>query len=340
MNNLREEIGGYFGLDLPEYGALYPQAVHYQSARSALRAVLECQGIHRVWMPAYVCDSVLRAADAAGIEARTYGLDNSLYPSDLPSTLLDDEVVLYVNYFGLCQSVVKRLQTQYLLEHLIIDNSQALFAPHNGELATIYSPRKFAGLPDGGLLLHSSRLSITVPSVEDQGSFERMKYLLLRTSCSAREGYAAFQEARNSLQNLPPMTMSRLTRRLIRSIDWQQVRSRRRDNFAVIAQRLNPMNAIQWLPTDDDVPLCYPLVLRGIDVAAIKAHLTAQNIFTATYWPDALPRLKPGSIEAALAQDTLFLPVDQRLDPTRMEIFVQYILDMLRSLPSDRADQS
>ncbi|WP_051862320.1 aspartate aminotransferase family protein [Ferrovum myxofaciens] len=338
MNHLREEIGGYFGLDLPEHGALYPQALHYQSARSAIRAVLESNGLRRVWMPGYICDSVLRAVEVTGIDISTYRLDDSLYPSDLPDTLSDGEIVLYVNYFGLCQSLVKRLQTHYLPEQLIIDNSHALFAPHNGVLATIYSPRKFAGLPDGGLLLHSPALLITAPSVEDQGSFERMRYLLLRASCSAREGYKAFQEARDSLQNLPPLAMSRLTRRLICSIDWSRVRSRRRDNFALIAEWLNPFNAIRWLPTEEDIPLCYPLVLRGIDVAAVKAQLTAQNIFTATYWPDALPRLKPGSIEATLAQDTLFLPIDQRLDLTRVDSLGQQILAILRTNSFGRKD--
>ncbi|NDU85528.1 MAG: hypothetical protein G3H99_02830 [Ferrovum sp.] len=339
MDNLKEEIGGYFGLDLPEYEALYPQAVHYQSARSAICAVLECNGLQRVWMPGYVCDSVLRAAEMAGIGISTYSIDDSLYPSDLPNTLSDGEVILYVNYFGLCQSVVNRLQKRYLPEQLIIDNSHALFAPHNGVLATIYSPRKFAGLPDGGLLLHSPALIISAPSVEDQGSFERMRYLLVRASCSAREGYKAFQEARDSLQNLPPLAMSRLTRRLICSIDWSWVRSCRRDNFARIAKWLNPINAIRWLPTEEDIPLCYPLVLSGVDVAAVKAHLSAHNVFTATYWPDALPRLKSGTIEAALTQDTLFLPIDQRLDLTRVDSLGQQILAILKTNSFGRKEQ-
>ncbi len=329
MDNPTQAIGGYFGLDLPDYGELYPQAVRYQSARSAIRAVLECNGIRRAWIPAYVCDSVLRAAQEAEVETSTYALDENLDPQQLPYTLADDEVVLYVNFFGLCQSAVTRLQNRVAPEQLIIDNSHALFAPHDNVLATIYSPRKFAGLPDGGLLLHLPALDITAPAVEDTGSFERMKFLLLRMACSAREGYAAFNEARNSLNGLPPLAMSRLTRRLMRSIDWQQVRTRRHDNFAVMTRLLGELNGLHWAPTDADVPLCYPLTLKGRDVSALKASLAAEDIFTATYWPDALPRIHPGSIEATLVHDTLFLPVDQRLDLAQTESTARRVLQLL-----------
>ena len=329
LENPAEAIGGYFGLDLPDFGEPYPQAIRYQSARAAIRAVLECNGIRRAWIPAYVCDSVLCAAQQAGVEVCSYMLDDALYPHQLPATLADDEVVLYVNYFGLCQSAVIRLQTQFPAERLIIDNSHAMFAPHSGVLATVYSPRKFAGLPDGGLLLHSPTLRIIAPVTEDTGSFERMKFLLLRAACSAREGYAAFNEARNSLNGLPPLAMSRLTQRLMRSIDWQQAKVRRHDNFAIMTHMLGDLNRLHWAPTDDDVPLCYPLALQGVDVAAIKASLAAQDIFTATYWPDAMSRIRPGSIEATLVHDTLFLPVDQRLDVAQAEMAARRVLELL-----------
>lgn len=330
MNIPPQAIGGYFGLDLPDHGELYPQAVHYQSARAAIRAVLECNHIRRAWMPAYVCDSVLQAAREAGVETCTYSLDAALDPQDLPSTLTDGDVVLYVNYFGLSQSAIHRLQNRVAAERLIIDNSHALFAPHGNVLATVYSPRKFAGLPDGGLLLHSPALQIIPPVSEDTGSFERMKFLLLRSACSAREGYAAFNEARNSLNGLPPLAMSRLTKRLLRSIDWQHVRTRRRANFAVMKHWFGKLNRLHWAPTDVDIPLCYPLALQGADVSALRASLAAQDIFTATYWPDALPRIRPGSIEATLIHDTLFLPIDQRMDEAQTEMTARRVLELLQ----------
>ena len=103
------EIGGYFGLDLPNYGDLYPDAIKFQSARAAIRAVLECNGITRVMMPAYICDSIIKAAVDAGVEVETYDLDEYLYPKNLPCKLPDHCAFIYVNYFGLSQQNINRL---------------------------------------------------------------------------------------------------------------------------------------------------------------------------------------------------------------------------------------
>ncbi len=313
------EIGGYFGLDLPDYGDLYTDAIKFQSARAAIRAVLECNGITHVMMPAYICDSIIKSAVDAGVEVETYDLDESLYPKNLPRTLPDRCAVIYVNYFGLCQQNISRLLEEIPGDRLIIDNSQALFALRAEVLAAVYSPRKFVGLPDGGLLIASASLRIKPPTEEDQGSFERMRYLLIRAAYSAREGYADFDKARNSLRDLPPLAMSRLTQRLMRSIRWDQVSGRRRENYAVMARMMDAVNEMRWSLGKSDVPLCYPLTLMGCDISKTRAELAALNVFTATYWPDALPRIKPNTIEAALVYKTLFLPIDQRLEPAQVE---------------------
>ena len=62
--------------------------------------------------------------------------------------LPEDCDVLYVNYFGLCDENVERLLQEVPKEKLIIDNSQALFALPSNAMATIYSIRKFIGVPD------------------------------------------------------------------------------------------------------------------------------------------------------------------------------------------------
>lgn len=322
------EIGGYFGLDLPDYGDLYPDAIKFQSARAAIRAVLGCNGIAHVMMPAYICDSIIKSAVDARVEVETYDLDESLYPKNLPHILPDRCVVIYVNYFGLCQQNISRLLKEIPNDRLIIDNSHALFGPHTDALATIYSPRKFVGLPDGGLLIASPSLKIAPPMEEDQGSFERMRYLLVRAAYSAREGYADFDKARNSLRDLPPLVMSRLTKRLMRSIRWDQVSGRRRENYAGMARMLDAINEMRWTLGESDVPLCYPLTLMKCDIRRIKDELAALNVFTATYWPDALPRIKPNTIEAALVYKTLFLPIDQRLEPAHVEAVSKLVMKL------------
>lgn len=320
------EIGGYFGLDLPCYDDLYPQALKFQSGRAAIRVVIESAGIERVMLPAYVCDSVIKAVADSGATVEIYSLDESLYPKDLPRQLPERCALLYVNYFGLCQKNISRLLIDIPADQLIIDNSQALFASHEAVLATIYSPRKFVGVPDGGLLLTSPSLIPALPVEEDKASFERIKPLLIRMAYSAREGFADFQKIAISLQDTTPLAMSRLTRRLMKSIPWDQVVKRRRENFKVMAQKLDNINDMRWQLGEHDVPMCYPLTLRGGEIDKIKAELVARNIFVPNYWQDALPRIAPNSIEAILTKETLFLPIDQRLESAQVAGLANIIL--------------
>lgn len=330
MGNIKSmpEIGGYFGLDMPEYDDLYTEAIRYQSGRAAMQAVLESNRFEKVLMPSYICDSIITAAQKANVEVALYDLDGSLYPKGLPNELPQNWGLVYVNYFGLCGKNILRLLDRIPNGRLIIDNSHALFDRPTSALASIYSPRKFVGLPDGGLLIASSQLKIDPPEEEDQGSFERMKYLLIRMAYTAREGYADFDKARNSLSNLPPLAMSRLTQRLMKSIRWDEVIDRRRENFKVMAAMMDTVNQIHWSLDDNGVPLCYPLILRNCEVDKLKAELIERNVYTATYWPDVFPRAKPSTIEATLLYDTLFLPIDQRMSATQVEEVGKLVLNL------------
>jgi hypothetical protein len=327
------EIGGYFGLDMPEYSDLYPDAIRFQSARAATRAVLECNQITRVMMPAYICSSVIGSAVDAGVAVETYDLDELCYPKQIPRLLPDQCAFIYVNYFGLCQSNICRLLKAIPNDRLIIDSSHALFAAHTDALATIYSPRKFVGLPDGGMLRISPLSKIPPLVEEDRGSFERMRHLLIRMAYTAREGYADFVNARNSLQDSSPLAMSRLTRRLMKSIRWDQVIQRRRKNYSVMAELMGGVNDRHWPLGEEDVPLCYPFTLRGCEAGKIRNELALRNVFTATYWPDALPRIKADSLEATLINETLFLPIDQRLEPAQVEEVGRLVLELAGKSP-------
>jgi hypothetical protein len=323
------EIGGYFGFELPKYENLYSDVIYFQSARATIRAVLECSGFEYVLMPAYICNSIIEAGKDAGLKVHTYELDEKLFPKVDFNQNFDKTGFLYVNYFGIYQNNTERLKRILPKDHLIIDNSHALFAPHIGELATIYSPRKFVGLPDGGLLRASDNLNIQEPKEEDLGSLKRMNYLMTRLAYSAREGYEGFNDARLSLADSYPLKMSRLTRRLMCSIPWQKTADKRRENSLAMAYKLNELNDFKWKLNDTDVPLCYPLMLNNCDVKSIKNDLSNLDIFTATYWLDAVPRIKPNSIEDMLINRTVFLPIDQRLNLSDINFICDTVLNLI-----------
>ena len=103
-------------------------------------------------MPSYLCDSMLAPVEKAGVECIFYSLDAHFDIID-DITLGESDWLLYVNYFGICGPNIDRLRDRHASGQLILDHSQAFYAAPTECLATIYSPRKFFGVPDGGLLV-------------------------------------------------------------------------------------------------------------------------------------------------------------------------------------------
>jgi hypothetical protein len=322
-NSNLPEIGGFFELSLPDFGDHFPSFfLKVQSARSALRAVLEASDFARVLVPAYVCNSVIRAISDSGRTLEFYHLDDQLRPR-FAGGVPADTALLCVNYFGLCEDIVARLQNTVAPSQLIVDNTQALFAPHSNALGSIYSPRKFVGLPDGGLLA-TRTLRIVPPTEEDHGSMRRMEHLLVRMASTAREGYRSFVASDHSLEDTRPLQMSRLTTRLLRSVDMHAVENQRRANFTRLAEAFDPINTRRWNLGPACVPLCYPLVLEK-DMTDVRKRLADRNIYVPTYWEDARERIESGGVEKVMLDNSLALPCDQRYRDEDMDWLIHCV---------------
>lgn len=323
------EIGGYFGLAMPEYALPFGQVLTYQSARAACHAVLQASGLKRVFIPSYVCDSIVLAARNAGLETHLYKLDEAFLPKGLPAHLPQDTGVIYVNYFGLSQHLIQQVLDMFPASKVLIDQSQALFAPECGALAEIYSPRKFVGLPDGGFA--RTTLPIEPPPEVDDGSIDRLRHLYRRFAYSARDGYADFNTARLSLSDTTPKAMSRLTGRMLHTVDWQDTAQKRHALYNQMANLLGASNNMPWQLQEGDAPLCYPYTRIGIDMAPIRQRLADDyDIFTATYWPDVVVRAEIESTEEMMTKSTLFLPVDQRMTPEQITYVSDTVLTLLK----------
>lgn len=303
-------IGGYFELELTQgFPEKYPNALKYQSARAAFLALLQpLQKIKRVWMPYYICDSMLAPIHAAGKEIAFYSINEWFAIKDrIP--LEDGDLLLYVNYFGVCDGNVATVLTQYDPAQVVIDCSQAFYSGPFECLATIYSPRKFFGLPDGGLLITSQALE--PPSAQDHDSLKRCAHLLARLAFSAEEGYESYKAAESSLDDLTPKVMSQLTQRMLTTIDYSATAEQRSENFAFLHKELGSSNRIS-LVLSKNSPLCYPyLTKRKIN----KKKLAEKRIFIPAYWPDVLRRNLKDCFELTAADQILAIPCDQRYRP-------------------------
>jgi hypothetical protein len=309
-------IGGFFGLEVCS-GTAPPWTTHAQgfvSGRAAIAAMLVARGRGAIWIPHYICGAVRQGVAAAGRPVREYVLMEDFGPpDDLPLTGADTLVA--VDYFGLTGKAVDRAIRQYGSDRVLVDASQSMFFPADSARHIVYSPRKFAGLPDGGLLV-SADVAAPVGETDERSSMTRMKHLIARTAGYRDEARGDFRDAEASLVFTKAVPMSELTRFLLSRVDFETMAPIRRQNAECLFVFQPDRHPILSSASPNAVPMCAPVVAR--DTARIRATLARSGMFLAHYWADAV---LPAADRHArlLLEETLFLPCDQRYTPNDMQ---------------------
>jgi len=297
-----KEIGGYFSLECASLPQIHHDAYRLNSACSALRLILQTYGIKELFVPEYTCPTVWDAIAKEGCKCLFYKIGKDFMPQQ---TFPPQAFVLYNNYFGICSKQVSTLCQQY--SNLIVDNAQAYYAVPDG-IACFYSPRKFFGLPDGGLLY--CKKEIALPE-QESNSFDRCKHLLKRLDLGAPAGYNDFREASRSLTEEGVARMSNLTAAMWSNCDYQTARQRRLDNFAFLHQHLKKDNLLFVSLTDLDVPLVYPYLTSQSN---LRERLIQQKVYVPKYWPN---------IKDNCFTNLIPLPIDQRYNLNDMARIIE-----------------
>lgn len=316
-----KEIGGYLELELNHRGGfINDSGLLLANGRNALAAILQSlKPIDLIWLPYYTCEVVLEPINKLGIKYKFYHIDNNFEIKEIPS-LKNNEYLLYTNYFGIKDYYVDTLVNIYK-DKLIVDNAQALFYKPSNESSFAYSPRKFVGVPDGGIAFFSHSFSEEIK--ERDFSYERCAHLLKRIDVSAQGGYNDFRKAAESLKDIPIRAMSVLTYRLLCSIDFEKIKKRRRSNFEILHHHLGEKNKLK-IPkmTSFECPMVYPFLS---DIISLKQRLIENKVYVATYWPNVLEWCEKSAWEYNLADGTCFLPIDQRYGEIEMERIIELI---------------
>lgn len=303
-----KEIGGYFELELPDHGGfLHDDGVLLNSGRNALEYVLRSFAVIRhIWIPYFTCDAVLEPIKKLSLSYSFYHINLRLEIAD-EIELGKDDYLLYTNYFGIKDQYTFQLAERYGA-YLILDNAQAWYAKPIPGINTIYSPRKFVGVPDGGIAY--CRDSIDVSLLENDFSFNRCSHLLKRIDLGPQRGYSEFKDNDNGLAGQPMRRMSRLTKRLLCSIDFNFIKHKRVANYQELNKKLQDFNGLV-LPEDSmfQCPMVYPFLSSD---SYSKKRLIENHIFVATYWPNVIKWVSEDCIEREFVSNLLPLPCDQR----------------------------
>lgn len=306
-------IGAFFGLELPQAGRGFPYGESpYCAWVSSGRAAFECllrsmPRPARAFVPRFTCDTVLEPLHRLGTPILRYELTDDRLPR-LPESAGRDDLLLLTNYFGFTGDAVERAAAQHP-GACIVDATTALYSPPPEGIPTFYSLRKFAGVPDGGVAC--APFPIQLPDEEDS-SVARARCLLERIERGAEAALAASEAAEAELSANPPRRMSRLTRAMVRSIDWEQIAAARCRNYAALHARLAPLN--RWILPDapPSAPFCYPFLSA---IPGLRDALIDNGMALPLFWPEVIRDTPADSPANLLARRLLPIPLDQRYTP-------------------------
>lgn len=310
-----KEIGGYIEFEYYHGSMLHENGLLLNCGRNCLAYLIRAKRIRALVMPYFMCDSVLDLCRKYGVKLRFYHVGLDFRPEKVE--LQSDEWLYLTNYYGqLTREDI--LCWKQRCDRLIVDNAQAYFdAPVPG-VDTIYTCRKFFGVPDGAVLYTDTLPEDALPP---SLSMEHMDFLLGRFERGASEFYAQNQDNNRRFADTPVLAMSALTENLLHSFDYEAIKAKRTENYQYLHRHLAKKNLLSL--RDVQGAFAYPFLADNGD--ALRRELIRNRIFVPTLWPNVVRDTAPDSTEYRLAADLLPLPCDQRYGVAEMDRMLQII---------------
>lgn len=332
-------IGGMFGLELlatesfPDNkgeGPLFAKPnLTLSTARSAFRLLAELLYPNTVWLPSFLCEAITSAFHQGSFRVRFYGINERLEIENTRwlSEIQKNDIVVFIDYFGFNRWSEWAWQARQQGAWIIEDACQAML---NTEFCRdshyiLFSPRKFVGVPDGGIL--RAQDGAYLPEVTESAPalwwLEAARASVLRAEYDRYGGERTWFEIFKKTEiegPYVPCRMSELSLLVLKhTVDWQAVSQGRRNNYQFLASELGNIALFPDLP-DHVVPLGFPVVVKQRD--RVRQALFARNIFPPVHWP--ISHIVPPGFEAShqLAASIMTIPCDQRYHIPDMEHIV------------------
>lgn len=318
------EIGSFLELQLAnglEYYNQQKNIARLNTGRVALWHAFRVTGAKTIWIPYYQCDSVRFFLEVKGVDIRYYHIDRNFNPIDLFAK--EEDAVLIVNYYGIMsQERMRILSISY--PHAIIDNCQAFFCRPLPDALNVYSCRKFVGVSDGAYVVGLNAHKF-VDGYPQSYSSDTAAFLLKRIEYGCEgKGYEARSLNEHRIDSEDAMKMSKLTQAILDGTDYEFIKKKRRDNFAIVNELLGSINQID--PTrfydEDTIPMVYPLVVEDDD---LLPKLQQAKHFQGHWWSYICEEHPEDSFEYWISRYIIPITIDQRYGRKEIEYLINII---------------
>jgi hypothetical protein len=324
---MEQEIGGYKELDLRKGFEYYSgnNVCRLNSGRAGIYYAIKKYNCKKALIPFYECSTVREFLARKGVEISYYHIDKYFSPI-IDKSISSDTALVIVNYFGLIPN--DRIESfKSFSPNLVVDNTQAFFSLPIEDAYSVYSPRKFFGVPDGAYVIGNDASMGAEEYLEDISS-STSTFLLRRIETGANNNYQYYLENERRIDQSDIKRMSKLTRALLDSIDYEGHLVKRRENFKmakIVFSSLNEMESpLIENSGDNDAPIAYPLVIENDKVRGL---LKEKHIYVGQWWRYLVGEMNMSSIESYYSRFLLPMPVDHRYGQN--ELF--YMFEILKN---------
>lgn len=277
-----------------------------------------------LWLPDFLCKSIVQPLEHLNINYHFYGIDGSFRASK-NNDIRQGDYVLIINYFGFVDSdfynfvLEKKCNIISDVTHLFFDYKQ-MGNVVNVSSFIVGSIRKFFAIPDGAFVLSNERLSIRndtrIDFVGDRAHGLFSRYYSSLNSFDNEENLLVLKQAEIKLDKSPDFgySISYLSENILKSISPKSYVKRINDNF-------NFLNAHFGLKYNFFSPY-FPLVFFDNTTRNYyRQKLFLEKIFAPIHWDTSFL----GNRKNVLSDLILSIPCDYRYDIDDMKRICELI---------------
>ena len=326
-------------------GFVRPDWQLMRSGRDALKALAGLAGRKRVLLPALCCESMLVPFRLAGYEIVLYRLTEELCAdeADVSEKLRDGDLLLTMPYFGIrpfrdayLQSLRESGRGIFLAE----DRTQDILAARADGFTpdlTLASLRKWAAMPEGGMLRTASPADTGVPeprfaALRTEAMEKKDRYLTSWDAALKQDFLAELHTAEALLdEGAEPHAMAAENASFLRRLDFAAIRAARARNLRRLTALLTPLERagrLRFLTREPEKSGLYlPLLLDERD--AVQKAMAARDIYCPVIWPEPPEAAFCCPVSRYVVGHILCLPCDQRYDEADMSFIAETLREIL-----------
>lgn len=290
------------------------------NGRSCVCTLIERLRPRRVWLPSYLCASLVAGVRKATSDIDFYEIDERLRIGPLDG-VREQDLVVFINHFGVPYEEARGREAKERGAFVLEDAAWSLFSRTNAASDfVLLSPSKVLGVPDGGILISKRDVGLDGAGLEEppeewwrlayQARAERREFDQGRGD---RSWFPMSQESKASAP-IGGYRMSRVSELLLRhAFDYAELARRCSRNHEILSRELpSPLSA-----TGPGIaPTGLAITVRDRKLA--QESFFAEEIYPQIHWP--IEGLVPSRYEGShrLAQQVLTIPCDYRYDEEDM----------------------